>query len=1499
MREARWFQAAASLLLFCFVPAAAQIQIENVLGSDAVASEALLKLRPGYTATQLAQGLTFVDITPLGTSGVLRLRAQSMTASALLALLSSNPMVAWVEPNYVISTSDTLPNDPFLPNQWGLRNTGQTVANQVGTPQADISAAKAWDITAGSPDIMVAVVDTGTDYRHVDLSANVWTAPRPYTITIGATTYNCPAGSHGFNAVALNCDPLDDNTHGSHVSGIIGARGDNQTGVTGVNWKTSIVALKALNLYGSGSAADAVNAIEAAIQLKAQGFNIRVMNASWGSTTSSIALLQAILDANAADILFVAAAGNAGTDNGISPHYPASYTAPNIISVAATDNRDALAGFSSFGQTTVHLGAPGVYVYSTLLSDNYGYLSGTSMATPHVTGAAALVLSRCALNTADLKKTLLASVDPTPALANTTITGGRLNVFRALTQCGATPVPDFLLSAAPQSLTLMAGNTGVSQITVLPLFGFSSNVSFSVSGLPAGVTAALLPVSSPSGTSLSLTVGPGTQPGLYPITVQGISGGLNNALTVNLTVAGPDFTISAPASVSLSASSPSVSQITITPVSGFNGTVQLSAVGLPTGLSASFSPGVISVSGTSTLTLTATPTAAWGNFTIGLLATTGPLAHQTSMGVTVVAPADFSLSASPTAVTVAPGASGASTITVGSQFGFSGPVNLSLSGLPSGITAVFGPAVVNGAGTSTLTFNAGSGAAIGSYPVTITGVSGSLSHTTSVTLVIASLPALQVNAQQSLNPGDIIPLTITLPSPAPAGGLDVAVASSAPGIASVSLSSTYIPAGQTGSSRPRITGVANGPAVITVSANGFSPGSISLQVGTQSGSLSFNPTGLNLTAPSNASSNLILSVPAPSTGLTVNLSSSNTAAATVPPFVNLPGGATSVHVPVTAVLGGTAIITASAPPNYSAAVLNVTVSSPLTITTTYLPNGQVGTFYSQALNAVGGTTPFKWSLIAGTLPGTLSLNPATGLVSGTPGAPVTATPLRFQVTDSSSPMQSATVDLTLTISAAPTAGSIAPASGTPQGTLVNTAFSTPLGALVRDTGANPMAGVSVLFACPATGAGCTFSGGGTTATVVTNGSGIATSPAVSANATPGGYLVTASVAGLSSGAAFSLTNLSGPSIGLPAALSVQPGSDVGLPITLPQSAPAGGLSITLTSSNPAIASVNLSNVFVPQGQNGTTRPRVNGLAAGIATITATAAGYAPSSTIVTVGSPGNTISFSPPSITIAGSSNGSLNLLLSQPAPLSGLTIPLASDNTAVASVPSQVVVLPGASNAAVPVTGGSPGTATVTAGPAPNYSAATATVTVIGPLAITTTSLPSGNVGTPYLAALTATGGNPGYSWSLTGALPSGLNFNPATGILNGTPQATANALPLSFRVTDSSTPAQSATVNLTLTIGAQTGPAILAPPLLSAAVNGDVAMTATLSTPAPAGGLDLTITSSNPSIAAPNLTLAFIPQGQTATSRPRVKGISPGVAIITISGAGYAPASVTVQVQ
>ncbi len=399
----------------------------------------------------------------LGLPGQLLLEA-SAAPEAVLSMLASQGIVSAFEPDLPISvsavTGASTPNDPRYGELYGLHNTGQSG----GSADADIDAPEAWQVSTGSRDVIVGVVDTGIDYTHPDLAANIWVNPGEIAGNgIDDDGNGFVDDVHGYDFVNNDGDPFDDNGHGTHVAGTIGGVGNNGIGVTGVNWEVSLMGLKFLSDSGSGSTSDAIQAINYATMMRTQyGQNIRVTNNSWGGGGSSDAMRQAIEAGAAADILFVAAAGNEGSDNDANPQYPASYLSEAVVSVAATNRNDALAGFSNYGATSVDLAAPGAGIVSTVPGGGYASYSGTSMATPHVAGAAALALAvDPSLSVADLKTALLSTVDGVSGLTGKLLTGGRLNAGTLLASLSSEPAPP----AAPATLSASDGtNLGGIQV---------------------------------------------------------------------------------------------------------------------------------------------------------------------------------------------------------------------------------------------------------------------------------------------------------------------------------------------------------------------------------------------------------------------------------------------------------------------------------------------------------------------------------------------------------------------------------------------------------------------------------------------------------------------------------------------------------------------------------------------------------------------------------------------------------------------------------------------------------------------------------------------------------------------------------------------------------------------------------------------------------------------------------------------------------------------------
>lgn len=379
------------------------------------------------------QGLIAID--DLDGADMESVARQYAAMTDIVEYVSTNDIILLEDPAEGLSVrdlvdrpNDNVPNDPHFAEQWALNNVGQ----DGGKAGADLKALQAWSKTKGSKDVVVAVLDTGVDYTHLDLASNMWVraAGIPQYVDAELGTFN---DIQGFDANINASDPMDENGHGTHCSGIVGAEGNNNEGIAGINWNVQIMPLKFLGRGGFGTTKDAIEAINYAIDRKQKGVNLRVISASWGSTTYSKALEDVIRAAGEQGILFVAAAGNATTDNDKRPHYPSNYDLPNVISVAALDRTDSLASFSNYGAKTVHVAAPGREIVSTWLGNAYREASGTSMATPYVSGIAALIVANEPnISVEKLRERLLKSVDKIDSLSGKTVSGGRINAAKAL-----------------------------------------------------------------------------------------------------------------------------------------------------------------------------------------------------------------------------------------------------------------------------------------------------------------------------------------------------------------------------------------------------------------------------------------------------------------------------------------------------------------------------------------------------------------------------------------------------------------------------------------------------------------------------------------------------------------------------------------------------------------------------------------------------------------------------------------------------------------------------------------------------------------------------------------------------------------------------------------------------------------------------------------------------------------------------------------------------------
>jgi subtilisin family serine protease len=386
--------------------------------------------------------------------GYFSLFAPTATEQEVLGWASMAGVIG-LEPDLAFHAA-ALPNDPSFASQWALRNSGQNG----GTIGADIRATQAWDVTTGSRSVVVGIVDSGIDITHPDLAANIWTNPGEIPgngVDDDANGYIDDV--HGWNFVD-NTNLVDDGFgHGTHVAGTVGAVGNNGIGVAGVSWQVSLMALKFQDSRGIGSSSSVLAALNYATMMRRDhGINIVATNNSWQTLGGLSSLVQTAIQAEGdAGIVFVAAAGNNGSDNDAVPRYPAGYRLPNVITVAATDGGNGLAGLSNYGATTVDLGAPGIMIQSTFPLGTYGILSGTSMAAPQVTGVVALLAAaKPGITVAEIRAAILGTTTPVAALFGKTVTGGRLDARAALDAlnlpAGAVPQP----SSSPQPAPVLA-----------------------------------------------------------------------------------------------------------------------------------------------------------------------------------------------------------------------------------------------------------------------------------------------------------------------------------------------------------------------------------------------------------------------------------------------------------------------------------------------------------------------------------------------------------------------------------------------------------------------------------------------------------------------------------------------------------------------------------------------------------------------------------------------------------------------------------------------------------------------------------------------------------------------------------------------------------------------------------------------------------------------------------------------------------------------------------
>lgn len=475
-------------------------------GHRFVPNEVLVQFRSGAAETDKSASRSAVGATRIETIRPARSRSgdlellrlpTGLSVQSAIAALHARGAVVFAEPNWIY-TRDATSNDPYYTDGslWGLQGDSASQSREFGS-----HAVEAWSSGyTGSADVYVGIVDEGIYYRHEDLNANMWRNPfEPLNgldddgngYADDAYGWDFASGDNSIFDGAGSTDTTTD-AHGTHVSGTIGGVGGNGKGVAGVNWQVKLISAKFLGPSG-GTTANAVKALDYLTDLKTRhGLNIVASNNSWGGGGYSQALYDAIERASQADILFIAAAGNGGSDgvgdnNDVTPSYPASYANSNIISVAAIDSRGKLTGWSNYGPSTVDLGAPGAAIYSTTPWDTYSSYSGTSMATPHVTGAAALYAATHPGATAtQIRTAILSATTPTSSLGGKTVTGGRLDVAAALAATGGSTTTGTIAGSVTDSAGSSIGGAAVSVSGTTLSATTDASGQYTIPNVPAG-----------------------------------------------------------------------------------------------------------------------------------------------------------------------------------------------------------------------------------------------------------------------------------------------------------------------------------------------------------------------------------------------------------------------------------------------------------------------------------------------------------------------------------------------------------------------------------------------------------------------------------------------------------------------------------------------------------------------------------------------------------------------------------------------------------------------------------------------------------------------------------------------------------------------------------------------------------------------------------------------------------------------------------------------------
>jgi len=1374
-----------TLIALLSVPTLAQ---QSTVASSAAFRDGvvLVGFEPGVSPGGMAAAAAEVGAVDVGTIGagthVLHVGAGRVTDT--IHALRRNPNVRYAEPDYFVWPAG-VPNDTNFNSQWGFQNTGQTVNGVTGTAGADEHAVSAWNLTTGSAGanaVVVAVVDTGVQYNHPDLETNMWSNPG----TIG----NCPAGTPGFNILNQTCNPMDDDTiyggHGTHIAGIIGAATNNANGVAGLNWTVQIMAVKWIPASAQGLTSNLISALQWVINAKQAGVNVRVVNDSgtWVGTAFSQALSDEIdlLDNN--DILFVTAAGNTAQNNDNTPRYPCVYDRPNQICVAATNQSDNLWSSSNYGVNTVDVAAPGVNIFSTKRSTNYGFISGTSMAAGEVSGAAALILSQGYQSVANLKSLILNNVDPLPSLTNKVKTGGRLNVCNAMPGCttatSASPVnivapvvvstPQFghqvgawtgKWTGSPTSFSYQWSRCDSSGANCAPIVGATSSTYAVLANADVGSTLEVsVTGSNPMGTaSISSAASPAVQ------AAAASSWSVSSTILDGTTISGQVFWQAAP---SLPTTSVNNVQFYI------DGSLKATDFSSP-----------YNYNGNGTLDTTKL---SQGAHVLALRGVANDLSNAYYSAAVVMC--------NPPTNTGLPGISGTAkegkTLTSGNGSWTFSPVSFAYQWNRCDSSGANCAAITGATANSYVLTEPDVGSTIRSA-VTATNQCGASSTATSnaTTVVQASAPSITTTSLPSGTQNVAYSTTL-----AASGGIQ-------PYTWSIKAGTGNLP---TGLSLNSSTGVISG----TPTTSGTR--SFTLQV-TDANSMT-GSQALSITISAGVT---ITTTTLPAGEQNVAYSTTLAASGGTQPYTwtittgTLPNPLTLNSS--TGVISGTP--TASGTSSFTVQVtdansqsgtqaLSITIAPLPSITTTTLPGGTQNTAYSTTLAASGGTQPYTWSITTGTLPSGLNLNSSTGVISGAPTVLGTSN-FTVQVTDADS--QSTTQSLSITIAPGGGGGGIGLVqSAAGQGSSVTSlsqafpsnntagnlivvfvrASTTNQTVTVTDTALNTYA-----LAVSQTQTTDNHQIGIFYATSAASGPNTVTATFSASNTHP--WLSVFEFTGVSAldQTAHAQGSSTSPNTGLTPTTTSNNElvfAGLGLPSASTASITAGtGFQVLLQDAPPNTSRAATEGQIVS----------VSGQDAGTFTINANANCPNCNWSAVVATFKNNVVG---PSITTTTLPAGEQNVAYSTTLAASGGTQPYTWSITT--GTPPNGLSL----NSGTGVISGTPtasGTSnfTVQVTDANSQSATRALSITIAPLpSITTTTLPGGTQNTAYSTTLAASGGTQPYTWSITtGTLPIGLSLNSGTGVISGTPTASGTS---NFTVQVTDADSQSTTQSLSITI-------------------------------------------------------------------------------------------------